>query len=178
MSCILCESIVLIVLLCTVAGLIKAFIVCCTNSPPVLLAYHLCLNNNIRGHCHNTFLIINLSLQCIVGHRDGAAGYHLHWPHRWCDELVSKSRLQDLCVRSLWCHLQAVGHPWWHVQAVLHRPRVWHQRRQRECWTFSHKYTGGKRNIYHLRILENGNSNNVPFARDINLFLPVLCGLY
>lgn len=75
-------------------------------------------------------------LQCIVGHRDRSAGHHFHWPHRGRDEFVSKPRLQVLCVRSLWRHLQAVGHPWWHVQAILHRPCVWHQRCHREYWNW------------------------------------------
>lgn len=136
-----------LVFICIVAGL-KAFIIFYTNNPPVLCAYHLCYiisQGTLSYHCRSFFILYSSS-QCIVGHRDRPAGYHLHWAHRWCDEFVSKSRLQDLCVRSLWCHLQAVGHPWWHVQAVLHRPRVWHQRRQCECWVFTYKYTGGRKN--------------------------------
>lgn len=82
-------------------------------------------------------------LQCIVGHRDRPAGHQLHRAHWGRDEFVSKSRLQDLCLRSLWCHLQAVGHPWWHVQAVLHRARVWHQCRRCEYRSDTSKKSKG-----------------------------------
>lgn len=82
-------------------------------------------------------------LQCIVGHRDRPAGHQLHRAHWGRDEFVSKSRLQDLCLRSLWCHLQAVGHPWWHVQAILYRARVWHQCRRCEYRSDTSKKSKG-----------------------------------
>lgn len=83
-----------------------------------------------------------LFLQCIVGHRDRPAGHYLHRTHRGCDEFVSKPGLQDLRVRSLWRHLQAVGHTWWDVQAVLYRSCVRHQRRHREYCNLTHTHTG------------------------------------
>lgn len=57
-----------------------------------------------------SFEVLFLFLKCFVGHRDWPAGHHLHWPHRRCHEFVSEPGLQDLRVRSLRRHLQAVGH--------------------------------------------------------------------
>lgn len=85
--------------------------------------------------------------QCSVGYRDRSAGHHLLRPQRRRDESLSEPGLQELRIRSLRRHLQALGHPRRHVQAVLYRSRLRHQRRLCECnlkeW-FKEKCTGAE----------------------------------
>lgn len=71
--------------------------------------------------------------QCSVGHRDRSAGHHLLRSQRRRDESLSEPGLQELRIGGLRRHLQTLGHPRRHVQAVLYRSRLRHQRRLCEC---------------------------------------------
>lgn len=69
-----------------------------------------------------------VSLQRSVGHWDWSADDYICWSHRWCHESVSGARHQAVCVRSLWCFGQTLGHQRRNVPTDLHWPWVRHQR--------------------------------------------------
>lgn len=67
-------------------------------------------------------------LQRSVGHWDRSADNHVCWSHRRCDESVSGTWHQDVCLWSLRCFCQALGHQRRNVPANFHWPWVRHQR--------------------------------------------------
>lgn len=99
---------------------------------PVIQSQVLTMLSNLRI---DTLSLKYLSVvpQRSVGHRDRSTGHHLLRPQWGCHESLPEPELQNLRLGCLWRHLQAVGHPRRHVQAVLHRPRFRHQRRLCEC---------------------------------------------
>lgn len=83
-----------------------------------MLLYHNC----------NLTVVPLLSSQCSVGHRDRSADDYIRWSHRWCHESLSGTWHQAVCVWSLWCLGQALGHQRRNVPTDLHWPWVRHQR--------------------------------------------------
>lgn len=82
--------------------------------------------------CHRcsvccSWSVLLFVLQCSVGHWDWSADDHICWSHRRCDESVSGTWHQDVCLWSLRCFCQALGHQRRNVPTNLHWPRVRHQ---------------------------------------------------
>lgn len=77
--------------------------------------------------CSCSWPVLMFVLQCSVGHWDWAADDHICWSHRRCDESVSGTWHQDVCLWSLRCFCQALGHQRRNVPTNLHWPRVRHQ---------------------------------------------------
>lgn len=43
------------------------------------------------------------NFQCIVGYRNWTANNSFHRSYWWCNEFVPLSRLQNICIWSMWC---------------------------------------------------------------------------
>lgn len=71
--------------------------------------------------------VLSAFLQCSVGHWDWSADNYICWPHWWCHESFSGARHQAVCLWSLRCLCQALGHQRRNVPTDLYWPRVGHQ---------------------------------------------------
>lgn len=77
--------------------------------------------------------VLSAFLQRSVGHWDWSADNYICWSHRWCHESLSGARHQAVCLWSLRCLGQALGHQRRNVPTDLHWPRVGHQRYLRKA---------------------------------------------